>query len=160
MNNNENINQNQNEANMLNNISPQDNNLLQPQFPSEINQQNIILANQSPNEIKNNNPVLQEINNATTPQPFMTSQRDTTLNIEPTDQNNYINNMNVDGSYNKIEKDESLTTAGVTQQIEQKKATIKIGEEAKVFIIIIAIIFIFILVLPMLFDFLNSIKYR
>lgn len=85
------------------------------------------------------------------------SPKDTRL--EFLSQERYINNLNIDGAYNNIENNGVNNTIRKSET-ENKKATIKITGETKVFFLIIALIFIFIIFLPTIFDLINNIKYR
>ena len=79
--------------------------------------------------------------------------------------NNYnetsLSDLNVDGTYNKLEKPDYTNDPKVIENIEsRKKNTIPVTKEMKTFIIIILVMLVFIFIMPSIFDFIRNIKYR
>jgi len=133
----------------------------------------------------NNNPQNQILNNPNTMNPNIQgiNNQNNTLNIEDEKlksqlfkehTNQFINNesihnetsltdLNVDGTYNKLENNTYPNNIQVSENInnqKNKKATIKITKEMKTFIIIVIIMLIFIFIMPTVFDFIQNIKYN
>lgn len=79
--------------------------------------------------------------------------------------NNYnetsLNDLNVDGAYNKLERPDYVNDPKVKMNMEgHKKNTIPVTKETKTFIIIVLVMLVFIFVMPIIFDFIRNIKYR
>jgi len=71
-----------------------------------------------------------------------------------------LNDLNVEGSYNNIERTDYSQDQQVRENIEgTKKNTIKITSEMKTFIIIALVLLVFIFIMPYIFDMLRDIKY-
>ena len=77
-------------------------------------------------------------------------------NIDTT--NTSLNNLNIDGAYNNMPKVDYSQEPKVKENM-QKKNTVTITSEGKVFLIIIAVLLIFVLVLPTVFDWITNISY-
>ena len=77
-------------------------------------------------------------------------------NIDTT--NTALNNLNVDGSYHNMPKVDYSQEPKVKENM-QKKNTVTITSEGKIFLIIIAVLLIFIFVLPTIFDLITNISY-
>jgi len=74
-----------------------------------------------------------------------------------------LNDLNVDGKYNKLEKSIYSSDQTVRQNIEnheKKRVTVTITAEMKIFIIIAIIMFVFILIMPFIFDFVENIRFN
>ncbi len=73
-----------------------------------------------------------------------------------------INDLNVDGAYNKLPSIDYSNDPQVIANIKnmEKKNTIKISKELQTFFIIVVILFLFILVMPYIFDLVRDIKSR
>ena len=80
------------------------------------------------------------------------------------DANAYINDMNVNGTYNNMEAPSYVNEAQVTENVKiatgQKKVTVPVSKELKTVIIISVILLLFIFVMPILGDLLNNIRFR
>ena len=84
------------------------------------------------------------------------------INSENTFNETSINDLNVDGSYNKLPNIDYSNDPQVVSNIKNmtKKNTIKISKELQTFFIIVVILFLFILVMPYIFDLVRDIKSR
>ena len=69
-----------------------------------------------------------------------------------------LNNLNIPGEYNNMPKVDYSQEPKVKENM-QKKNTITITGEAKVFLIIIAVLLLFTFVMPIIFDFVRDIQY-
>ena len=126
-----------------------------------INNQDLNVNNQEKNSNQFNN--MQTFNQNSLPQ---TENEDTLVikqpnkfinnNIDTT--NTALNNLNVDGTYNNMPKVDYLQEPKVKENM-QKKNTVTITSEGKVFLIIIAVLLIFVFVLPTIFDLITNISY-
>ena len=75
--------------------------------------------------------------------------------------NNMINNLNIDGTYNGIQAPDYVNEPIVRENIERKKKnTITITKELKTVIIIALVLLVFIIIMPMFFDLLNNIRFH
>ena len=100
--------------------------------------------------------ILNQVNTA------MANQTEQVVNVPPTNSETPINNMNIDGAYNRINvAPDYVNEAQVKENIENaKKNTVPVSKELKTVIIIAAILFIFILVMPFLFDLISNIRFH
>jgi len=75
--------------------------------------------------------------------------------------NTALNDLNVEGEYNGLPKVDYSQDPKVMENIQsnKKKNTITITGEAKVFLIIIAVLLLFTFVMPIIFDFVRDIQY-
>jgi len=74
-----------------------------------------------------------------------------------------LNDLNVDGKYNKLEKSPFSDDQIVRQNIEnheKKKVTVTVTPEMKIFIIIAIIMLVFIIIMPFIFDFVENIRFN
>ena len=74
--------------------------------------------------------------------------------------NTSLNDLNVEGDYNGLPKVDYRQDPKVIENIQSqnKKNTITITGEAKVFLIIIAVLLLFTFVMPTIFDYINDIQ--
>ena len=102
--------------------------------------------NPIPNQMPNNQNASEQVPNNVDPQPNnITSPSDV-------NNNNLINELNVDGSYNNIEKQDITPT----ENNPKTKKTVTINKELKTLMIIVAILLVFIFFMPNVFDFFRS----
>ena len=149
-----------NNLNNYNNLTGNNNIYPSPQAPNTQNQynQNQVNPYQTPNNLGqvNNNPIpnqmpnnqnaSEQVPNNVAPQPNnITSPSDV-------NNNNLINELNVDGSYNNIEKQDITPT----ENNPKTKKTVTINKELKTLMIIVAILLVFISFMPIVFDFFRS----
>ena len=123
------------------------------------------INNQNENNFNNNSLPVQKT-------PIIGNNYNELNNILPPEQNKFIgnninqvdttlDNLNVDGEYNNIPKVDYTNDPQVIQNLQaKKKNTITITSEGKVFIIIVLVLLLFIFILPTIFDFIGTIKYR
>lgn len=113
------------------------------QTPNNLGQVN---NNHIPNQMPNNQNASEQVPNNVTQQPNnITSPSDV-------NNNNLINELNVDGSYNNIEKQDITPT----ENNPKTKKTVTINKELKTLMIIVAILLVFISFMPIVFDFFRS----
>ncbi len=113
------------------------------QTPNNLGQLN---NNPIPNQIPNNQNASEQVTNNVAPQPNnITSPSDV-------NNNNLINELNVAGSYNNIEKQDITPT----ENKPKTKKTVTINKELKTLMIIVAILLVFISFMPIVFDFFRS----
>lgn len=74
--------------------------------------------------------------------------------------NTALNDLNIDGDYNGLPKVDYSQDPKVMENIQSqnKKNTITITGEAKVFLIIIAVLLLFTFIMPTIFDYINDIQ--
>lgn len=152
--------------------SQPNNNIITNQKNINSQQNNFFNNNVNSNQYKDNlnNSINQEFNNNTNKE--MTIE--TILNNEGInvfqEQNKFItenqtntalNDLNVEGEYNGLSKVDYSQDPKVIENIQssKKKNTITITGEAKVFLIIIAVLLLFTFVMPIIFDFVRDIQY-
>ena len=77
-------------------------------------------------------------------------------------QNNNINDLNIDGTYNGMNSMPNYVNSQVVNDniTTKKKKTVTVSKELKTVIIITVILFIFILLMPMLNDLINNIRFQ
>ena len=73
-----------------------------------------------------------------------------------------INDLNVDGAYNKMNvAPDYVNDKQIKDNIEShKKNTVPVSKELKTVIIIALILLVFIIIMPMIFDFLNNLRFH
>ena len=131
------------------------------------NEQNKFINPQMNNDFETNNlqPNLNIIPNFNNQQPvepedtLMIKQTNKFINNDIDTTSTSLNNLNVDGAYNNMPKVDYSQEPKVKENM-QKKNTVTITSEGKVFLIIIAVLLIFVIVLPMIFDFITNISYN
>ena len=151
--------------------------------PNEINNnQNQYVKNQNPNNTYlnnlNNNNNLGTTSNITyadtvgnvtnniapTNQTTEPAQNNQFINTNPSPNNTYINDLNVDGSYNRIEKMEPPSYVNDPQVRENmdsnKKNTVTITKELKTVIIMALVMLVFIFIMPVIFDLIRNIRFN
>ena len=135
---------------------------------------NVFDNNQNNNNPINTNPAntnqvnTNQINNNPVPSPqVMDDNRaiaPSMMQENNSDANAYINDMNVNGTYNNMEAPSYVNEAQVTENVKiatgQKKVTVPVSKELKTVIIISVILLLFIFVMPILGDLLNNIRFR
>lgn len=135
---------------------------------------NDTIGNVFDNNQNNNNPIntnqvdTNQINNNPVPSPqVMDDNRaiaPSMMQENNSDANAYINDMNVNGTYNNMEAPSYVNEAQVTENVKiatgQKKVTVPVSKELKTVIIISVILLLFIFVMPILGDLLNNIRFR
>jgi hypothetical protein len=75
--------------------------------------------------------------------------------------NTSLNDLNIEGDYNGLPKVDYSQDPKVIENLktQNKKNTIIITEEAKIFLIIIAVLLLFTFVMPIIFDLIRNIQY-
>ena len=146
-----------NNLNNYNNLTGNNNPYPSPQAPNTQNQVNPyqtpnnlgqVNNNPIPNQMPNNQNASEQVPNNVAPQPNnITSPSDV-------NNNNLINELNVDGSYNNIEKQDITPT----ENNPKTKKTVTINKELKTLMIIVAILLVFISFMPIVFDFFRSLS--
>jgi len=138
-------------------------------FESNINQgfmnqqNNNIIPNQDNINNQNNNlntNINQGFNNNSNNDEIPTFQSQNKF-ITENQTNTALNDLNVEGEYNGLSKVDYSQDPKVVENIQssKKKNTITITGEAKVFLIIIAVLLIFTFIMPTIFDFIRDIQY-
>ena len=149
------MNNNQNNLNnpQINNFMGSDN--FQPNLNviPTTNNQNLNTNNVENNQFNQNNS--QQIENEDT---LVIKQTNKFINNNIDTSNTSLNNLNIDGAYNDMPKVYYSQDPKVRENM-QKKNTVTITSEGKVFLIIIAILLIFVFILPTIFDFITNISY-
>ena len=85
----------------------------------------------------------------------------TNIQIENDNQQTYLNELNVNGTYNKLESPQyENNQEKIDNQNNSKKNTITITKELKTIIIIALILLVFIFVMPNIFDLLNNFRFH
>lgn len=120
------------------------------------------------NQVNTNQVNTNQINNNPVPSPqVMDDNRaiaPSMMQENNSDANAYINDMNVNGTYNNMEAPSYVNEAQVTENVKiatgQKKVTVPVSKELKTVIIISVILLLFIFVMPILGDLLNNIRFR
>lgn len=89
------------------------------------------------------------------------SEKNRFINNVESNTNTALNDLNVEGEYNGIPKVDYTNDPKVQENIlqEKKKNTITITGEAKVFLIIIAVLLLFTFIMPIIFDAIREIQY-
>lgn len=88
-------------------------------------------------------------------------QQNQFINYEATQNETTLDNLNVKDDYYKLEKPDYTNNPVVKQNIEQyEKKTVPVSKELKTVIAIALILLIFIIFMPMIFDFLNDIRFN
>lgn len=81
--------------------------------------------------------------------------------VNQADSQTYLNDMNVNGAYNKMEAPIYVNDQKVVENMQgPKKNTITITKELKTIIIISLILLVFIFVMPNIFDLINNFRFR
>ena len=113
------------------------------------NQNNNIIGNNIKKQMRNESQSIPEEMTA-----FQTQNKFITENQT----NTALNELNVEGEYNGLPKVDYMQDPKVMENIQSqnKKNTITITGEAKVFLIIIAVLLLFTFVMPTIFDFINN----
>lgn len=128
------------------------NNFTNPQINNEFEQ----------NNLHQNLNIIPNLNNQQPVEPedtLMIKQTNKFINNDIDTTSTSLNNLNVDGAYNNMPKVDYSQEPKVKENM-QKKNTVTITSEGKVFLIIIAVLLIFVIVLPMIFDFITNISYN
>ena len=160
---------NQVNVNNNGNMNPQPVNNIPPQTPPEMP-----VNNQMPNpQPVNSQPVNPQVVNNQTPempvnnQPiddnrFINQETNSIPNQNVSNQNeNALNNLNVQGNYNNLQAPEYVNDQKVIENIQgQTKKTVPITKELKTVIVIALVLLAFIIFMPMIFDFLNNIRFH
>ena len=80
---------------------------------------------------------------------------------EQLDNQTYLNDMNVSGTYNKMEAPSYASDPKVAENINNhKKNTIPVTKELKTIIIISLLLLVFIIIMPIIFDLINNVRFR
>lgn len=113
-----------------------------------------------PQMTPNNNQVpLQNQNNSDTN--LINNQNNRFINFDNNQNEQSLDNLNVDGSYNQLETSKYSNDPKVIQNInETKKNTVPVSKELKTVIIIALFLLLFIIVMPMIFEFINDIRFN
>ena len=129
-----------------------------------INSQNINIDNNISSQ--NNNYFNSNIDNEMTRASILNNEGITVFQeqnkfITENQTNTALNDLNVEGEYNGLTKIDYSKDPKVMENIQSqnKKNTITITGEAKVFLIIIAVLLLFTFVMPIIFDFINNIQH-
>lgn len=123
------------------------NNTNQNKFINNPIDNNQILETPSIDEMDELNKVIKTPQNR-----FINSDMDTA-------NNNSLNDLNIESEYQEGPKIDYSKDPKVMENMN-KKNTINIGSEGKIFLIIIIVLFIFVLGLPTVFDLLRKIQYQ
>lgn len=148
------MNNNQDFNNLPN--SPIPNNLtnMAPTVPNQPNQNNLYLN--QPNALTNNNQEQNVSDNN-----IINQQQNKFINYNNSPSETSIANLNVEGSYNQLEKPSYANDPQVKQNMaEHKKNTVPISKELKTVIVIALILLIFIIIMPIIFEFINDIRFN
>ena len=128
-----------------------------PPIPNQ-NQENNNL-NQLPNQDLNSFPGVnypQAQNNN-----MVNNGQNTFINYNANPSENKINDLIVEGSYNKLESIPYANDARVIQNIEEtKKKTVTISKELKTVIVLAIILFLVILFMPNISEFINGLRFN
>ncbi len=133
--------------------------------------------NNNPNYIGKQVPQQQPIpqNNAIPipPQPVNLNQAQPSVNpvgsptnnmaqMQNTYNNSSINDLNVDGAYNRMNvAPDYVNDSKVKENMEApKKNTVPISKELKTVFIIAAILLVFIIIMPIIFDYINNLRFH
>lgn len=120
----------------------------------EQNQNNLYLN--QPNAITNNNQEQNISNNN-----IINQQQNKFINYNNSPSETSIADLNVEGSYNQLEKPSYANDPQVKQNMaEHKKNTVPISKELKTVIVIALILLIFIIIIPIIFEFINDIRFN
>lgn len=109
----------------------------------------------------NNNPMNNQVNNLEDINPMMNLQSNKFINDNIETNDTSLNNLNIDGEYHnmpKIDYSQDPNVKANLEQFENKKNTITVGPEAKIFLIIVIVLFLFIIVMPYIFDAIREIS--
>ena len=167
--------QSQKLENNINQATMQQNNVIIPN-QDNINNQNNNFFNtgiknnynnlQYNNNLNNNDNFNNNINNEITMDSILNNEEINAFQnqnkfITENQTNTTLNDLNIEGDYNGLPKVDYSRDPKVIENIkaEKKKNTITITGEAKVFIIIIAVLLIFTFIMPTIFDFIRDIQY-
>ena len=116
------------------------------------------------NNIQNNNFNQNQMNSEVNPMMEHNTNRFISSGINP--QENSLNSLNIDTGDTNSSRIDYSNDPIIQEKMEQmnnpqnKKNTITITSEGKVFLVIIAVLLIFIFVLPTIFDYLRDIQYK
>lgn len=116
------------------------------------------------NNIQNNNFNQNPMNSEVNPMMEPNTNRFISSGINP--QENSLNSLNIDTGDTNSPRIDYSNDPIIQEKMEQmnnpqnKKNTITITSEGKVFLVIIAVLLIFIFVLPTIFDYLRDIQYK
>ncbi len=126
-----------------------------------VQQQTVNITNDFSNQNNNiigNNIKKQMINESQSIPEEMTAFQTQNKFITENQTNTALNELNVEGEYNGLPKVDYMQDPKVMENIQSqnKKNTITITGEAKVFLIIIAVLLLFTFVMPTIFDFINN----
>lgn len=92
---------------------------------------------------------------------LINNQNNKFINFDNNQNETSLDNLNVDGSYNQLEKQKYDNDKKAMQNIEgYKKNTVPISKELKTVIIIALILLLFILIMPTIFEFINNIRFN
>lgn len=118
-----------------------------------INQNPINVTNSKTESINTNNFLQND-----TEDTLLIQRKNKFINDNIDTNNTSLNNLNVAGEYHNMPKVDYSQEPKVKENM-QKKNTVTITSEGKVFLIIIAILLIFIFILPTIFDLITNISY-
>lgn len=136
------MNNNQDFNNLPNSPIPNSLTNMVPTVPNQPNQNNLYLN--QPNAITNNN-----------------QEQNKFINYNNSPSETSIADLNVEGSYNQLEKPSYTNDPQVKQNMaEHKKNTVPISKELKTVIVIALILLIFIIIMPIIFEFINDIRFN
>ena len=147
------MNNNENNNRFINNVS-------------NVNSTNLDLSNNTPNNQPNVNISPMEnmnIEDAKLKSQVVKTEENQFINKNNIRNETSLNDLNVDGKYNKLEKSPYSNEPVVRENIEQhEKKTVKItvSQEMKLFLIIAAIMLVFIIIMPFIFDFVENIRFN
>lgn len=112
------------------------------------------MQNQNINQMPAQNPNNSDVN-------LINNQNNKFINFDNNQNEQSLDNLNVDGSYNQLETSKYSNDPKVIQNInETKKNTVPISKELKTVIIIALVLLLFIIVMPMIFEFINDIRFN
>lgn len=143
------MNNNENNNRFINNVS-------------NVNSTNLDLSNTtSSNEVTS--PIAtMNVEDAKLKAQVVEEQQNQFINKESIRNETSLNDLNVDGKYNKLDKSPYSDEEKVRDNIDNRqKNNIKItlDHEKKVFLIIVAVMLVFIIIMPFIFDLIENIRF-
>lgn len=132
---------------------------MSPQIPNNqpmntTPQMNQFQVNQNMNQMNTLNQNNSDIN-------LINNQNNKFINFDSNQNEASLTDLNVDGSYNQLEGQKYLSDPNVIKNInETKKKSVPISKELKTVIIITVFLLVFIIIMPMIFEFINDIRFN
>ena len=152
-----------NELNIGNNSSNTNNNQNNNRFinnVSNVNSTNLDLSNNNQNQTPTNNMNAED---AKLKAQVVKEKENQFIKKQSRYNETSLNDLNVDGKYNKLEKSPYSDDENVRENIknhEKKTVNITVGQEMKLFLVIAGIMLIFIIIMPFIFDLIENIRFH